>query len=440
MRHSTTAALLLLASALRAQGPAGLSLQQAMDMAAQQSYAVQAGQLEADKAAAKIKEITAIGLPQVSATGSVSNYIKVPTMVIPNFFGDDPKFIEMQFGLPWTMSGGVQLNQLIFDGSYLVGLQATRELRTQSDKQLEQTRKDARVQAAKAYLGVLAAEEGARLLGESLPLVQKAANDASAMVQEGLMGTTDSDRLTVQVDETQDQQRNLRQQAAVARAYLALVLGLPSGSPIALTDSLQPLLDNAASDNLANTPFEPAKHIDEEVAQSAFRLSQLDLKNKRSAYLPKLSGFINYQQQFNYTEFKPSDGAFWFPSSMWGLQLNVPIFSSGMRSNQVQQAKLAMEQAQVNLKATEQRLLTDQLQEKAVLTAAQESYSTGKTSLALSKRIFEQTSVKFSEGMASSFELTQEHANYLTAQQSYIQRMVDLLKARIDMRKALDLF
>lgn len=440
MRQLLISALLALSTSLAAQGPVSLSLQQAMDMAAKQSYAVQASQLEADKAVAKIKEVTAIGLPQVAATGSLGNYIKVPTQVIPNFFGDEPKTIEIQFGIPWTMSGAVQLNQLIFDGSYLVGLQAAHELRNQSEKQLEEAELNARVQAAKAYLGVLAAEEGVRLTGEGLPVVQKAASDAAAMVNEGMMGTTDADRLTVQVDETKDQQRSLQQQATVARAYLALVLGLPSGTPIALTDSLQPLLDDGTAADLANVAFDPSTHVEEEAAQSNFRLSELNLKNKKSAYLPQLSGFINYQQQFSYTEFQPGNGDFWFPSSLWGLQLNVPIFSSGMRSRQVQQAKLSMEQAQVNLKATEQRLLTGQLQQKAVLSAAQQSYTTGKASLALSKRIFEQTSAKFSEGMASSFELTQEHASYLTAQQTYIQRIVDLLQARVDMRKALDLF
>lgn len=439
MRHPLTSALLALSTALVAQAPTSLSLQQAMDMAAKQSYAVQASQLEAEKALAKIKEVTAIGLPQVAATGSLNNYLKVPTQVIPNFFGDDPKTLEVQFGIPWSMSGGVQLNQLIFDGSYLIGLKATKELRTQSGKQLEQAELDARIQAAKAYLGVLAAEEGVRLTGQGLPVVQKAANDANAMVAQGLMGSTDADRLTVQVDETKDQQRTLQQQAAVARAYLALVLGLPSGTPILLTDSLQPLLDDPAMADLATRPFDPATHVDEELANSNLRLSELDVRNKKSAYLPQLSGFINYQQQYSNTTFNPGDGSFWFPASMWGLQLNVPIFSSGMRKKQVEQAQLTMQQAQVNLKATEQRLLTEQLQQKAILTAAQESYATGKTSLALSKRIFEQTSTKFSEGMASSFELTQEHGNYLAAQQTYIQRIVDLLKARVDMRKALDL-
>ena len=149
-------------------------------------------------------------------------------------------------------------------------------------------------------------------------------------------------------------------------------------------------------------------------------------------------GFLNYQQQsFGQDEIVQTS---WYPSTLWGLSLQVHIFSSGMRARQVEQASLTMQQAEVNLKATEQRLLTGQLQQKAVLSAAQESYTTGKASLALSKRIFEQTSAKFSEGMASSFELTQEHASYLTAQQTYIQRVVDLLQARVDMRKALDLF
>lgn len=440
MRDLLTSALFILSTALAAQGPVSLSLQQAVDMAAEQSYMVQGSKLEAEKSLAKIREITAIGLPQVSATGSLSNYLQVPTQVIPNFFGNEPKTLEVQFGIPWSISGGVQLNQLIFDGSYLIGLKAVRELQNRSVKELEQTRLEARVQAAKAYLGVLAAEEGARLLGESLPLVRKSANEAAAMTEQGLMESTDADRLTVQVDETENQRRTLLQQAAVARAYLALVLGLPTGTPIQLTDSLQPLLDVPTDADLVNRPFDPSQHVDEEVARTYVTMGVLNVRNKKAAYLPQLSGFINYQEQFSSTEFEPGNGSFWFPASMWGLQLNVPIFSSGMRKNQVKQASIALDQAQVQLKATEQRLLTDHLSQQAILISAQENYQTGKRSLALSKRIFEQTSVKFSEGMASSFELTQEHGNYLAAQQTYIQRVVDLLKARVDMHKALDLY
>lgn len=439
MRTIHTIIILLAAMALRAQGPVSLSLQQALDMAAKQSYAVQASTLEAEKAEAKIKEITGMGLPQISGTGSMQNYLKVPKMVVPDFFGGDDVMV-IEFALPWTITGAVQLQQLIFDGSYLVGLKAARELRTKSTKDLEQAALNARVQAAKAYLGVLAAEEGIRLIGESLPVLEKASNDAQAMVLQGMIESTDSDRLTVQLEEVRNQQRNLEQQARVARAYLNLVLGLPTGTPTTLTDALQPLLDDPAEAGLAEAAFDVNQHVDQQVAQSMLRLGELDVRNKKAAYLPSLGGFFNYQQAYNYMEFDIGNGSWWFPGSLWGLQLNVPIFSSGMRHQQVRQAKLSLEQANVNAKATEQRLLAEKEQQQAILRAAQDSYDTGRRNLALSRSIFDRTSIKFTEGMASSFELTQEHGNYLTMQQTYIQRIVDLLQARADMRKALDAY
>lgn len=439
MRNRITLLLLLVAGGLWAQGPVQLSLQQAMDQAAKQSYSVQYSQLEADKARAKIHEIMAIGMPQISASAGLNNFIKVPTQVIPNFFGDFPPTIEIQLGIPWSLNGQVQLTQLLFDGSYLVGLQATRGLRDQADMNLQKAEHDARAQAAKAYYAVLAAEEGVRLLGEGLPLLEKSANDAQAMLDQGFMESTDVDRLTIQLADTRNQQRNLQQQANVARAYLALVLGLPSGTPITLTDQLPALMADPAEQSLAAMDFSTAQHIDSRLAQNQMRLSALEVRHQKAAYLPTLGGFINYQQQFNGLEFTPGDGP-WYPSSLWGVSLNIPIFSSGMRLNAVKQAKLTLKEAEVNQKATEQRLLTEHQQQQAVLVGAEDSYQTAKANMELARRIFQRSSVKFNEGMGSSFELTQEHSNYLTAQQNYIQRMVELLQARTDMRKALDLF
>lgn len=439
MRRSLTTTLLLLSVAAFAQGPVSLSLKQAMDMAAQQSYSVQYSELEAEKAEAKIKEVLATGLPQVAATGSLNNYLIVPKQVIPNFFGDEPKTIEIQFGIPWTMTGAVQLNQLLFDGSYFLGLKASRELKGKAHLDLEMAQHDARAQAAKAYLSVLAAEEGVRLLGEGLPLLEKSDTDAKAMLAQGFMESTDVDRLSIQLSDTRNQQRNLQQQANVARAFLALVLGLPSGTPVALTDPLTTLMDDPAEKALAEQNFTADQHVEDKQANSLVRVSDLQMRNEKAAYLPRLTGFINYQQQYNGVEFTPAEGP-WFAGSLWGLSLNVPIFSSGMRSNRVKQAQIGMKEAEVNLKSTEQRLLTSYLQQQAVLRSAEDSYATAKANMDLAQRIFERTSIKFNEGVGSSFELTQEHANYLTAQQNFIQRTVDLLQARTEMRKALDMY
>lgn len=439
MRSISTIGALALAGGLAAQGPVSLSLQQAMDQAAKQSYTVQYSALEAQKADARVKEILGVGLPQVTATGGLNNYLKVPTQLIPNFFAPEPKLLKFEFGIPWTLSGGVQLTQLLFDGSYLVGLQATRELKDQAGLNLEKAQHDARNQAAKAYYAVLAAEEGARLIGEGIPLLEKSATDAQAMLDQGFMESTDVDRITIQLADARNKQRNLQQQANVARAYLNLVLGLPSGTPVTLADPLPGLMADPAEQALATQPLDMGRHIAQRQATTQSGLAQLEVRHQKAAYLPSLAGFINYQQQFNGLELTPGQGP-WFPSSLWGLSLSVPILSSGSRIARVKQARISAQEAAVNLEATNQQLQSGYLQQQAVLTAAQDSYSTAKANMELARRIFQRTSVKFNEGMGSSFELTQEHANYLTAQQQYIQGMVDLLQARADMRKALDLY
>lgn len=446
-RNMTMRTLLLFAlgavSALSAlaQGPVSLSLQQAVDLAAKQSYQVQNSELEAQKARARIKEVIAIGLPQVSASAGLMNYIDVPTQVVPNFFGGEPELIELQFGVPWSANGGIRLDQLIFDGSYLVGLQAAKEGRKMADEELERNVKDARIQAAKAYFAVLAADEGARLVGEVLPVLERSLLESNVMYENGFMEETDVDRLRIEVANARDRQLVFSRQAEVARNYLRFMLGMQLNTPITLTDDLKKLIEDPAEAALAEEPLDRERHIDQRIANTYVRASALELKNARAAYLPNLSGYFSHQQQWNANTFEPINGPIpWFPATLWGVQLNVPIFSSGMRASKVSQMKLGQQQAEVNLALTTQRLELEHSQRRYDVLTAQELYRNERDRLALSQRVFDRTSLKFTEGVSSSFELTQEQNQYLAAQQSYIQRLVDLVNARAELRKALDRF
>ena len=435
--------LALLAGALgmQAQGPVRLSLQQAVDLAAKQSYQVQHSELEADKARARIKEVIAIGLPQVSASGGLMNYIDVPTQVVPNFFGGEPEFIKLQFGVPWTAHGGVRLDQLIFDGSYLVGLQAAKEARKMADEELERNIKDARIQAAKAYFAVLAADEGTRLLDATVPVLEKSLGDSEVMLENGFMEETDVDRIRIELANVKDQRLVFQRQGELARNFLRFVLGMPMGAPLELSDDLDKLILDPAETALAGEPLDRARHIDQRIAETYIRASTLELKNARAAHLPNLSGFFTHQQQWNANTFEPIDGPIpWFPATWWGVQLNVPIFSSGMRGSKVAQMKLQLEQAEVNRTLTAQRLELEAEQRRNDVLTAQELFRNERDRLDLSRRVFDRTSLKFTEGMASSFELTQEQSQYIAAQQSYIQRVVDLVNARAELRRALDRF
>jgi outer membrane protein TolC len=424
---------LFLGLSAAAQGPLTLTLQQAMDMAATQGFAVRSSTLEAEKAEARIKEVTAMGLPQVDATGGFNNYLTVPKSVIPNFTGSGPEFLEVQFGVPYTTTGALQLNQLIFDGSYLVGLRASRELRTRSEQDLEKTVAEARYQAAKSYLGVLAAREGSRLAAESVPILEKSLAEATAMKEQGFMEATDVDRLSIALASARDRARSFAQQERVAMAYLRLVLGLPADTPLTLSGDLETTVNDPAEVALSESRVDLNGHVDYQLANTLIRLQELEVKNQKAAYLPKLYGFANTQaQNFGFDEVWQTD---WFPGTLWGLQLQVPIFSSG-----VKQADLTLQQSEVNRAFTEQNLLAAAEERSEKARTALESYRTEKQNLELAKRIFDRTSIKFTNGLSSSFELNQDQTQYLQAQQIYIGKLVDLLLARTDLRKALDLY
>ena len=425
-----------------AQGPISISLKQAMDMAAQQSYSVQASALEAEKARHRVKEITAIGLPQINGEAQLQNFIDVPTQLVPNFFtpGQGPDYLAAQFSLPWNASAGATLSQLIFDGSYLIGLQATKALAQQSREELEKTRADARNQTAKAYYGVLAAEEGARITGEGIPLIEQSLREARAMAEAGFLEETDVDRLTIQLDQTTSLKNSLQQQASVARMMLALTLGVPQGTPIILTDDLRSILNDANETALTEQGFAAGEHIELKEAETLIRLQTLNMRNERAKGLPSLGGFISHQQVWNGPDFDPGGAYPFYPTTLWGLKLNVPIFSSGNRYHKVKQAQVALKQVELNRTATEQRLLAEVERTRSQARTAFDNYRTEERNLLLAQRIVERTSIKFGQGAASSFELTQERGNSLMAQQQYVQRLVELLTARADLRRALDLY
>ncbi len=442
MRTTATTLALVIAFLVNAQEPLSLSLQQALDLAAKQSYAVRSSALEAEKSVQRSKEVTAIGFPQINGKAEMSNFIDVPTQLIPNFFtpGLGPEYVAAQFGVPWSMNAGVTLSQLLFDGSYLVGLRAARELKVQSDEDLQKAQADARNQAAKAYFGVLAAEEGSRLVGEGIPLLEKSLSEARAMMNAGFMEQTDVDRIDIQLEQARAQQRNFSQQAEVARMLLALTLGEPQGTTITLTDKLETILNNTEEIGLIERPLDTGTHVEQTYANTLVRLQELNLKNDRAKALPSLGGFLQHSQVWNGPSFDPGGEYPFFPTTVWGLQLNVPILSSGNRYHKVQQSRLALEQVKINQTATEQRLRATAEQQRSQTRAAFDNYRTEERNLGLSKNIFDRTTIKFNNGSAASFELTQEQGNYLLAQQSYIQRMVELLIARADLRKALDLY
>lgn len=451
-----TALLLSLASTLRAQE--SLTLQQAQAYAVKNAYSVQAAQLDLSKVEQQVKETVAIGLPQISAEGSFQNFMDIPVQVIPDFISpavygtliqadileaDYPQpeatFVEAQFGTDYTMSGSITASQLIFDGSYLIGLKAVKGVRDLTQIQLEKSEEEIKVEVADAYHLCLASEENILVLQEGLDILTKTLNDTRALYENGFVEQQDVEQLELSIKSISNQIQNAKNQKIVAYELLKFQLGISQESEITLESGIDELVNNAVTGGLILAEFSVEQDVDYRLAMNNKMLQELQLKNENAGYLPSLGAFFNYQKSAQRNEFNFLDGdEQWFPTTVWGLNLNIPIFSSGMRRSKVQQAKIELDRSDLFLKQAKEGAALELKSTRNDMVYAVDNYQTSLDSKDLAKRIFDKTQIKYNEGISSSFELIQAKNQLLETQGQYVAAVLNLLNSANALNKALN--
>ncbi len=443
-------------SSLQAQEQ--LTLQQAQDYAIKNAYTVQAAQLDLRKVEQQVKETKAIGLPQINAEGSFQNFLDIPIQVIPDFispavFGTlletgvlppgspepEATFVEAQFGTEFTMSGSITARQLIFDGSYLIGLKAIQGVRELTNIQVEKSEEEIKVQIADSYHLCLASEENVKILDESLEILTKTLSDTKALYENGFVEQQDVEQLELTVSSVSNQIQNAENQKTIAYELLKFQMGMSQGSDIALASSIDDLVSNAVNNGLILADVNLEKDVDYRLALNNRMLQELQLKNQKAGYMPSLSAFFNYQQSAQRNEFNFFEGnQDWFPTTVWGLNLKVPIFCSGMRRSKVQQAKIELERADLFLKQAKEGAALEIKSTRNDMVYAVDNYQTSLDSKDLAKRIFDKTQIKYNEGISSSFELTQAKNQLLEVQGQYVAAVLNLLNSANALNKALN--
>jgi outer membrane protein TolC len=181
-------------------------------------------------------------------------------------------------------------------------------------------------------------------------------------------------------------------------------------------------------------------NVDYKIAYNLTEQRSLEMKLEKSKALPRLSAFLNYGASANSNDFTFFDGdQRWFQSSILGINMSVPIFSSGMRSAKTQRAKIALNQAETQLEETVQNITLELNTAKSNYQFTIEKYENAKKNIALSERIENKNQIKFKEGLATSFDLRQAQTQLYTAQQQYIQSMLDLVNAKANVETVLNI-
>ncbi len=386
-------------------------------------------------------ETTASGLPQIDANISYNNNLKQPVTLLPGEVagGDPGTFIPVTFGTKESASASATLNQLIFDGSYLVGLQAAKTFLDYSYNYDEKIQLEVRKGVINAYGSVLLSEELVSIYELNKANLEKNLLETRITYENGFVEEESVEQLEITLLNIETQLKNSRRTLLIAQQMFNLSLGIDVESDVTLLDNLDSLTQENINLSFLEENINIEDNIDYKIASNLTEQRELEVKLEKSYSMPNLSGFINYGTDAFSDTFTFLDSSQpWYQSSLLGFRMNIPIISSGMRSARTQQAKIALEQAETQLTETYQQVLLDINTAKNNYRFAIENYNDNKKNLDLSERVEKKNQVKFTEGLATSFDLRQAQIQLYTAQQAYFESMLRVITTKVELETVLN--
>ena len=419
------------------------SIEQAIGHAIEHNYAAINASRDIEIARQKKRETTATGLPQINANVDYANNLAIPLSVVPAQFLDptapEGQFAAVAFSPKQTVNAVATLRQLIFDGSYIVALQASKTYLQYYENAKIKSNSEIREMVINAYGNVLLAEESIAILNRNKTTLDKTLSDTRETFKSGLIEEENVEQLQITASSVNSNINNTTRLLDIAYKNLKIALGININDELKLTDKLDDLTTKNLDMAFTQSAFNVTENIDYKMAQNFEQQRTLEWKLQRSMALPTLSASLN----FGYNAFD-TDFAFlerntkYYNYSTLGVNLNIPIFSSFARSARTQQAKLALEQAKTQLTEAEQKITLQYENAKSIYEFSVEEYATAKENLKLAERIEKKQQTKFTEGLSTSFDFADAQRQLYTAQQNYLQSMVDIINAKATLERVIN--
>ncbi|WP_295711736.1 TolC family protein [Mucilaginibacter sp.] len=434
------------------------SVQDCINYAHEHQTAVINAGLDVKSAEYKVKETIGIGLPQIAASASFQDYIKTPSILFPNSLnglyyvlnqegvkGSDGKVIAAKTFDPvnfsiyqkYNSNLGLTLNQILFDGSYLVGLKASKTYKELSIRSLTRTKIDASVAVIKAYYQVLVSNQQIKLLNANIDQLKQQLDQTVAQNKQGLVEKIDVDRITVQYNNLLTNRENVVRLLVLNYQVLKFQMGMPIENDLTLKDKLENVnIDNSIADAsvTSDTSFYHSR-IEYNLSETNLKLNELDLKRKKSTFLPSLSlngsSAITYQNNSFSQLYSVS-----YPSTYFGISLSIPIYNGGQRINQVRQSQITVLKSRNDLYNLKNQLSLQANQARITFINGLQSLNNQKSNQTLAQEVLRVSKVKYQQGVGSSIEVTQAQTALEDADNKYIQGLYDALVSKVDLDQA----
>jgi outer membrane protein len=446
-----------------AQQPASRSftLEQCIEYALQNSIAVKNATLDEEIAKARVKETIGIGLPQIDGSVGIQYNEKLRRLFVPytgpgGFFDlssvpgiaiGDVVALANPFQLKSAGDAGLTISQILFNGSYLVGLQASAAYKALSVKAAGQTREQTIVNVSKAYYLVVTNRERIKLFDVNIARVDTLLRNTQALFQNGFAEQIDVDRVRVTFNNLVTERDKFKNIQVITKEVLKFQMNYPMAEDFEVLGSIDQFSVPAFDEYATNWSYN--QRWDYQLVQANKRLQELDLKNKYAAGVPSLVAFANVgyntsgnrvNQLFRTESGVVDDGQIgpdsWYGYSLIGVTLNVPIFSGLQRTYRVQQSKMNLLKAENSTRQLESAIDLELKQSKITFENAMQTLKSQKENMDLAANVARVTKIKYEQGVGSSLEVINAEASLREAQINYYNSLYDALVAKVDTDKA----
>jgi len=416
------------------KGPAvhSFSIQQCVDYAAKNNVQAKNAILALQLQEQQNKSITAAALPNLAASGNLTDYLEIPTTLIPGqFFGGAAgTYIPVKFGTKYNSSGGITLQQTLFDGQVFVGLQARKTAIDYAAKNIELTQQTIKANIYKIYYQLVASKTQLAQLDGDIAFAKDLVHVQNEMYKNGFAEKMDGDKATVQLVNIETQKHSLMNTVENGYLGLKLLIGMPVKDSIVLTDSVT---EDKIKEGLLNEgTYQYKDRIDYQFLSLAKKLDEYNVKRYKLSYFPTLSLMGAYTESAYRTSFNFLNGQSWFNTSYIGLNLNVPIFSGLAKNANVKTAELQLQQQQNQLSDLQNSIDKDVAQATDNFYTAVKTLDYQKKNMSLAESVYNESKKKYEAGTGSTLDITSAQTDLETAQNNYINAMYDAIIAKID--------
>jgi len=432
--------MIFLSSGIRAADDSySFTLTEAQAYALEHSYFVKNSSLEITKSRRKVWETISTGLPQADGKSAYNKFLNLPVSLIPGeFFGGEAgTYLPVKFGQDYSSDFGFTVSQMIFDGSYIVGVGASQVYLDLARQSNEKTAIDIRNAVAQSYYLVLIGEENLKVMSENLSNTRKMLSETTALYENGFMEEQDVDQMKMLVRTAENEVIKAEREITIASTVLKYTMGMSLDDTLRLEDQLEAFVTPLIQTEKQNS-LDFSTHIDYRLAVTQFTAAEKLLKLEKVAFLPRLDGFYSYSKTAygNKANLFSSQQS-WYPSSLIGVTVSMPLFTSGQRLLKIQQARIELEQASNLREQASQTIQKDYLTAVANLETSIEKYGNDLENRELALKILGKGKIKFNHGISSSTELMQLENQYLQAHGAFISSVMQLLMSDLDLKKAL---